>query len=265
MTQVPAPSPEGDTTRDHGAQADRLARAHGWVLDHWPTTVRRRIAVVVVVVAVGLVAVSWLDRLVGAAIDLGLLAYVGLMVVCWVGAGGALVPVPGVRPLSWVMVVHQGAVLSPPLVVMATAIAMALGQSSYFIAVRTETRRQAAGSGHRWHGRGGGARGDAAPVSSDGEARHEKTSAVNGLVARSRELLARGRSVVERRMTDHPRRIIFLLCVVPNPLTTFATVTAASTGVSFSRFFAASLGGFLVLAIALVVAGQGILAALGIT
>lgn len=265
MTHVPAPPAEEDTTSVRGVQADRLAGAHAWALDHWPTTVRRRIALIVVVIAIALVAVSWLGRLVGAVVGLGLLAYVGLMIVCWVGAGGALVPVPGVRPLSWVMVVHQGTVLSPPLVVLAAALAMALGQSSYFIAVRAEARRHAKGAAHHWHGRGSSASGAAGPASSDEEPPSDRTKPVNGLVARSRELLSRGRAGIERRMKDHPQRIVFLLCVVPNPLTTFATVTAASTGVPFSRFLAASLGGFLVLAIALVVAGQGILVALGIS
>jgi hypothetical protein len=61
------------------------------------------------------------------------------------------------------------------------------------------------------------------------------------------------------------QRILFLLCVLPNPLTTFATVSAASSGLPFGRFFAASPAGFLVLAPALAIAGGGILAALGIS
>ena len=60
-------------------------------------------------------------------------------------------------------------------------------------------------------------------------------------------------------------RIIFGLSVIPNPLTTFATVTASAVGVSFTHFFAASLAGFLVLTSALVILGQGMLQALRVT
>ena len=58
------------------------------------------------------------------------LAYLGLFVACWVGAGGALVPVPGVRPLSWLMVIQQAAALSVFLVIPIAALAMTLGQST---------------------------------------------------------------------------------------------------------------------------------------
>jgi len=260
--------PAEDGEARGGDVSERLEQAHGWVVDHWPTTLRRRIGAVAVVIALGLAAISWLARLVGVAVDLGLLAYGGLMVVCWVGAGGALVPIPGVRPLSWVMIVHQGTVLSPPVVALAAAVAMALGQSSYFVATRTGARRHAEASGHHrlrhedLQGNGAaGASGGSGKEASGGTGKR----APNRLVARSRALLSRARDAVERRMKTHPQRIIFLLCVVPNPLTTFATVTAASSGVPFRSFVAASLAGFLVLTIALVLAGQSILAALGLS
>ena len=83
----------------------RIERAHAWVLEHWPTTLRRRLAVTAVVIGVGLVVISAVADLLDVAHDLGLFAYLGLMLVCWIGAGGALVPVPGVRPLSWIMIV----------------------------------------------------------------------------------------------------------------------------------------------------------------
>ena len=60
--------------------------------------------------------------------------YLGLAAACWVGAGGVLVPVPGVRPLSWVMVVHQSVALDPLVVTGLSALAMAFGQTSLFIA-----------------------------------------------------------------------------------------------------------------------------------
>ncbi len=181
------------------ADARALTQVHGWILDHWPTSMRRRVAVVVVIVAFAVVTVSWVARLVGAAIDLGVLAYLGLMAVCWVGAGGALVPVPGVRPLSWVMIVHQSTVLIAPMVVVTAALAMALGQSSYFLATRFEAHRHDSGRSRRHrHEHGSGA---------DPATRRDAT---NRLVRSSRELLERGRTVVKRRMATHPQRIIFL-------------------------------------------------------
>ena len=262
------PSPPGATPDAGHRDKDlptAITRAHAWVLQHWPTSLRRRVAMVAVLAAVGAVAVSWIADLVGAAIDLGMLAYLGLMVVCWVGAGGALVPIPGVRPLSWIMIVHQGAVLSPPFVALLAALAMALGQSSYFVATRTGKEHHA-----DRHGRDTAPQpGDSDPGGEDEPATVDAAAAPfrppGGIAARSRALLDRGREVVARRMQHHPQRIIFLLSLVPNPLTTFATVTAAATNVPFIRFFAASLAGFLALTIALVVAGQGILLALGIS
>jgi hypothetical protein len=66
-------------------------------------------------------------------------------------------------------------------------------------------------------------------------------------------------------MHTHPQSTVFALCVIPNPLTTFATVTASAAGVEFVHFFAASLAGFLVLTSALVILGQGLLQALGVS
>jgi membrane protein DedA with SNARE-associated domain len=248
MTTTPPPDIPVAPSASHEDLHDRIVRAHGWVLDHWPTSLRRRIAIVVVLVAVGVVLLSALARLVGAAIDLGLLAYLGLMAVCWVGAGGALVPVPGTRPLSWVMIVQQSTSSHDPVVVaLLGAFAMALGQTSYFFATRAGEHRVAG------HHRGG-------------EHRIEKSPKEAGrLVAWSRAVLERAKAGVSRLMHTHPQSTIFLLSVVPNPLTTFATVTASAAGVEFVRFFAASLAGFLVLTTALAVLGQGLLIALGVS
>lgn len=236
-----------------------VERAHAWVLERWPRRTRSRIAIIAVLIAVAAVGISTAARLVGAAVDAGMLAYLGLMVVCWVGAGGALVPVPGVRPLSWVMIVHQSTVLAPPVVAVVAALAMALGQSSYFVATRIEARRHQRHHGHGTHGLHAGA--TAATQANEGVGGSRQP---NKVVARSRAMLAGGQAAVERRMASHPKRILFLLCVVPNPLTTFATVTAASTSVPFASFFVASLAGFTVLTVALAVAGQAILGALGL-
>ncbi len=244
-----------------------VERAHLWAVRHWPKTLRNRVAVVALaVIALGFVVIATFGRLVNLAVSLDLLAYVGLMVFCWVGAGGALVPIPGVRELSWIMVVNQGAALDPVLVALLAALAMGLGQSSYFLATREGVHHVA---GHR--GRHAHADGAAGPPSGDVAGGGEPPSAAparvrpwSGIVARSRTLLERGKDAVTRLMHVHPQRTIFILSVVPNPLTTFATVTAAALGVRYPRFFAASLAGFILLTSILVIAGQGIIAALGI-
>ena len=163
-----------------------MERAHTWVLDRWPTTLRRRIAVIAVLVAVGFVVVSTIARLVGAAVDAGILAYIGLMVVCWVGAGGALVPVPGVRPLSWVMIVHQSTVLVVPIVALLAALAMVLGQSSYFLTTRAEARRRREGHGH--HRKGAAAEQDGA---APGDSETPGSKQPNRVVARCHAVLFR--------------------------------------------------------------------------
>jgi len=230
-----------------GAIHDRLVRAHAWVLDHWPTSVRRRVAIIIVIVAIGFIAASTAAHLVGAAIDLGLLAYLSLMAVCWIGAGGALVPVPGTRPLSWVMIVQQSAVLGPVVVALLAGFAMALGQTSYFFATRAGEHKAA---GHHGLHRGG----------------PEKTpKKPRRLVTEWRALVERGHDAISRLMHTHPQRTVFAVSIIPNPLTTFATVTASASGVHFARFFVASLAGFLVLTFALVILGQGLLQALGVS
>ena len=73
--------------------------------------------------------------------DLDLLAYAGLFIACWVGAGGAIVPIPGVRLVSWLMIVQQGAALDPIVTALVAASAMVLGQTSYFLAARAAANR----------------------------------------------------------------------------------------------------------------------------
>jgi uncharacterized membrane protein YdjX (TVP38/TMEM64 family) len=275
----PVPTMDPDHAQASGPDPDRsshLERAHGWVLDHWPTSRRRQVAVVAIGIALVLIAIPWIvavfDEALAIAANLDLLAYAGMMIVCWVGAGGALVPIPGARPLSWVLVVQQGAVLDPLLVALAAALAMGLGQASYFLATRAGNRRL-----HRRHRGRHQAAEDTRPDSpgtTDAAARagaavdadgSKATGSSRGLVGWARRLMARAKDTVARLMTRHPQRTIFLVSVVPSPLTTFGTVAAADERVEFRSFFVASLAGFLVMTTALVVAGKGILAALGIS
>jgi hypothetical protein len=136
--------------------AQRRAAVRAWFLaHHWPASRRRRAATVLSLIAIVLattIASSRLLRLVFT--DLDVLAYAGLFIAAWVGAGGALVPIPGVRPMSWLMVIHQGAALDPVTVAIVAATAMALGQSSYFLVTRGAARAVPAAAGRV---KGGGA------------------------------------------------------------------------------------------------------------
>lgn len=212
----------------------------------WPASRRRRIATVVAIVAIVVatyVASSYLLRLVFGQLDL--LAYAGLFAACWIGAGGALVPVPGVRPISWVMVVQQGAALDPIPVALVGAVAMVLGQTSYFVA----TRRIAL----RGPTTGGTGPEPVAVVPSDAAPRGGRWS----------RRVARARSGVEARVRTHGMLTVFAVSSLPSPLTTLTTTAAAASGMPYVRFFPASFAGFLTLCSVLALFGQGLLLAVG--
>jgi uncharacterized membrane protein YdjX (TVP38/TMEM64 family) len=249
-SSVPGPSP------------GRIEELHGWGVEHWPTSHRRGLAIIAVVVALSLIAIPWIVALANEAVAdlarLDVLAYAGMMIVCWVGAGGALVPIPGARPLSWLLIVQQGAVLDPLLVALAAALAMAVGETSYFVATR------AGGQHLHHHDRRAAADRSQAPDPA-GRDDGAEASRWRRLMADGRRLLTRAQDAVASLMSRHPRRTIFLVSLVPSPLTTFGAVAAAKDRVMFRDFFVASLAGFLVLALALVIAGQAILTALGVS
>src|SRR5262245_6324075 len=230
----------------------RLGRSYVWLLRHWPTSTRRRIAVVVVGILFVLAAIPMLARLGGVVVDLGILPYAALMLLCWVGEGGLLVPIPGVRLLSFATIVQQGGNLEPALVAALAAVAMALGQSSYFTASRSGER---IAQEHRGSGE--------APADPAVDVEVAQVGRSRRLIASGRQRAARAGATIAHRMRSRPGRTIFALSVLPSPLTTLGTVTAASAGVPFRQFFVASLAGFLVLSAVLAFAGQAILAALG--
>ena len=237
-------------------------RADEWVLVHWPTTWRRRIAAVVAIVVFVLAALPLVFRVAGFAVDLGILPYVALFILCWVGEGGALVPIPGVRLLSWLTIVQQGANLDPVFVAVVAAVAMACGQSTYFLVARSGSRLV------EEHLAVGPLRGRLPiPVP---EPAHIETAVVGpgrwigamqryspwrtvcgrcraGDRRRPSGRLAGAASTISGRLQAHPRRTIFIVSVLPSPLTTLTTVGAATVGIPFRTFFAAALAGFLVL------------------
>ena len=202
------------------------------------------VAIVAIVVAT-VIASSRLLRLVFDGLDV--LAYAGLFATCWIGAGGALVPIPGIRPISWFLVVQQGAALDPVTVALVAAFAMVLGQSSYFLAPRR-------GSPAAWRRPFGAlARGGRRPGPPPATRREHP-----GL-----EPVDRG--CPHPRHGPRPDRTGWSPCssvsAVPTPLTTLTTTAAAATGMAYVRFFPPSFAGFLVLCSVLALFGQGLLVA----
>jgi membrane protein DedA with SNARE-associated domain len=179
--------------------------------------------------------------------DLDILAYGGLAVACWIGAGGVLVPIPGVRLLSWLMIVQQGAALNPYAVALVAGLAMTLGQSSYFLASRTATARI-----HERHEH------DLGNEKAD-QAGHDPPEAAPQPPSRRAEWMERSKARVEAQLERHSMATVFVVSALPTPLTTVTTTAAASLGMSYARYAPAALAGFLVLSGALAGIGQATL------
>ena len=62
-------------------------RAWEWLLIHWPTSWRRRVAYVVAMVVFVVAALPFLFRIAGETVDFGSIPYVSLFLLCWVGEG----------------------------------------------------------------------------------------------------------------------------------------------------------------------------------
>jgi hypothetical protein len=239
--------------RHRGDEPPRgLTRAYTWALHHWPASARQRVAAVAAIALFAVALIPIAARVAGFVIDLGVLPYLALMVLCWLGMGGALVPIPGVRFLSWVTIVQQGGALQPLLVAVLAAVAMAVGQTSFFVAARSGE-----GLVRSRVGEGSDEPSTAAPSA------HEPTASVGGgrgFLRGGRARLARAGSSVGNRIAMAPRRTIFLASLLPTPLTTLSTVAAASVGVPFRTFFVTALAAFLVFSSILAILGQSLIA-----
>ncbi len=220
MPPPDAPAPDAasqpaSTDRARDALERLVLRVDTWILDHWPESPRRRIVAIVAIVAIVVGTLAALRPLGVLVHDLDPLAYVGLAVACWIGAGGALVPIPGVREVSWVMVIHQGAALEPLIVLPVAAAAMALGQTSYYTAARV--------GAHHEHE-------TVRPAEEDAGESTGTSRADRSLRARLRALRGRlgaylpawigrvmddAKGAIKRMMHVHPRRAIFLVSIFP--------------------------------------------------
>ncbi len=247
-----------DTTTPNRVADTSLTR----ILARWPTSRRRRIATVLALGAIlvaTIIASSRILRLLHQELDV--LAYAGLFAACWIGAGGALVPVPGVRPISWFMIVQQGAALDPVVVALVAAIAMMLGQTSYFVAARAARHRAV---GHL-------ATAPVATLDVDAPGLPDPSGSLDppdgppssSVSHRSSRRMERARRRVALQVNTHGVATVAAVCAMPTPLTTLTTTAAAAAGMGFARYLPAAFGGFLVLSTVLVLFGQGLGNALG--
>lgn len=211
----------------------------------WPEKRRFQVAATLAILAIFVATFIASSRLLRFAFDdLDIFAYIGLFIACWVGAGGALVPVPGVRPVSWLMVIQQAAALNPWTVALVAAAAMALGQSSYFLATRAAIARHQKSV----------ASADPAEPTADVEASEPAEP-----TGRSAAVI-RMKHRVEGRVQRHAFSTAFLTTALPSPLTTIATTASASAGTRYPSWLAPAFTGYLLFATILAVVGQGLLA-----
>ena len=197
--------------------------------DSVPTHTRHRLGLVLgfgAAIAGSLIAVG-LTRQLGLDIPWG--AWIGLFVANWVGNGGILVPIPGLRFIGWTMAVQQGAQGAAIPVGLIAGFAMALGQTTYYLSA-------SAGSRHLHH-----------QADPDKET-SPRFPRVAGLMQRTEER-------IESLLRDYGVPTIFSLSALPNPFTTFASITAGSMGMGFRRFLIANFAGHVVLGLILAIFG----------
>ena len=207
-----------------------LLESHRWLDRRVPAHTRRRLGQVLGFGAaiVGTLIAFDLARSLGLAIPSGLAALVGLFLANWIGNGGILVPIPGLRIVGWVMVVHQGAGDQPILVGLIAGIAMALGQMSWYL-------KSAGGS----------------------DSAHESQGAPR--FARLSEALRRAKHRTAELIERHGIATMFTLSLLPSPLTTVASITAGRTGMGFRGYMLADSLGHVSFGLILALFGQSLL------
>jgi membrane protein DedA with SNARE-associated domain len=208
-----------------GRPPESLVEAHGSLDRRFSPRTRRRLGIVLGFGAaiIGTLIALDLARTIGPGINLG--AWVGLFLANWIGNGGLLVPIPGLRLVGWTMIVHQGADGPTLLVGLVAGFAMALGQTSFYLTAASGSDRL----------------------------RSSKKSDRTGQVA---DVMRRAKERTEDFVRRHGFPTIFTLSLIPNPLTTFATITAGSLGMGFRGFLAANFLGHVILGLILALLGQ---------
>jgi membrane protein DedA with SNARE-associated domain len=221
-----APAEVPTELHPHDRVPEWLRRTQERLIDAWPTSRRRQVGAVIALVAVvvgTVLAASHLLRFVVQSLDA--VAYLGLFAVNWIGAGGLLVPIPGTRIAGWLMIIQQGGSLEPLFAGVVGGLAMTIGQTSVYVAARTGASRAS---------------------------RHHEAAAASG----SRR--ARAEQRVNELIREHGSATILGLSLLPNPLTTLATVSAGAMGMGFRRFLIATFAGRMTLALVLAYLGNAI-------
>jgi membrane protein DedA with SNARE-associated domain len=247
-------------SRREGASAAVL-ELHGRIIERWSPATRRRFGLLLALIAALIATASSVALSSTFLPRVQLVPYLGLAAACWVGAGGALVPVPGIRPLSWVMIVHQSAALEPLVVAMVGALAMALGQTSLYIAAQHGSQHHRAHEGRNLDAGKPPALPDEASDTDQGDGRASRAGRVKRATIRMKATGRRAAEGLER----HPVGSVLLLSVVPSPLTSMTSTAAGAAGMPFVTFFLSSLVGFLIFVCLLVVLGTGLLVLFGIS
>jgi membrane protein DedA with SNARE-associated domain len=203
---------------------ESLVGVHRSVDERVSPQTRRRLGLIVGFGAAIVGTLIALDLLKSLAPSIGLGAWIGLFLANWIGNGGLLVPIPGLRLVGWTMVVHQGADGPTLLVGLVAGVAMALGQTSFYLT--------AAGGSAHLHG--------------------SKDSDPSGQIA---DVMRRAKERTEDFVQRHGFPTIFTLSLLPNPLTTFASITAGSLGMGFRGFLVANFLGHVTLGFILAMSG----------
>ena len=200
-----------------------VVRFHGWLDQRFSARTRHRLGIIV---GFGAAILGTLVVLVAEplGLDIAWAGWIGLFLANWIGNGGILVPIPGLRFVGWTMAVHQGADGPTIIVGLVAGLAMALGQTSFYLTA-------AAGSDR---------------LSGSGKDRS----------GRAADVLRRAKARVEDFVERHGFPTIFTLSVLPNPLTTFATITAGTMGMGFRTFLVANFAGHLILGLILALFGR---------
>ena len=248
----PTTSPGDDPTLELGLDttlvtADQLRprdrvpgiaqRLHNAWLAGLSTSGRDRVALLVAITGIAAASIflgARLLRILLGLTDLG--AYMGLFIVNWVANGGLLVPIPGLRIVGWLLIISQGAALDPAIAGIVGGVAMASGQTSYYVAGDAGRRRT---SGH--------------DTAASRPPRHARLARLS-----SGPRVVRAKERITRLIRVHGFATISLLSLVPSPLTTFGCATAGAMGMGFRRFVLASLLGRIALGLFLAYLGSSL-------
>ena len=221
-----------EETESVGDAPQHFIRLHAWLDTRFSPRKRRILGVVVGFGAAlfGTLIVAGLAKRVG--LDIPWVAYITLFLANWIGNGGILVPIPGLRLVGMTMTAHQGAEGTAIFVGLVAGFAMAMGQTSFYLTA-------ASGSKHL----------------KDSKDKKEQKARQGRVAVYLRKAKDKTADFVER----HGFPTIFTLSTFPNPLTTFATITAGSMGMGFREFLVANFLGHVILGLILALFGQWLL------